>query len=243
MILNALKAEFLKMRGSLIWPILIAAPAGLGLLSALAMLSANGTPSWDSIFTSFTLPLWSMFLLPMSIIAFTAFNAQIDHVSGAFEHLLALPLPRWLVFFAKIIISCFAVSLISFLMPVFIWLGVNLGAVIASKQISGQIDLIKIAQLTSFLAVGALPLAVIQIWCGLRFKSFLPAIGLGIIGVLITLAILISGTNKADWFPYAQPFLVIMKPDEAALRAIITLITAIAITPLALTHLSRREQG
>lgn len=239
--IRALTSELLKIKGSKFLPLLSAAPIGLGALVGLAMLSAAKTPSWRAIFNDFTLPLWCLFLLPMSVVTFTALLAQIDHNSRAFEHLLSLPVPRWWVFLSKIIIACGAVFLMSFMMLILISSSATSTAWITGKNIPGSLEGITVLKTTSLIAASALPLTILQMWVGLRFKSFIIPMGFGIIGILITLAIALTGTGKADWAPHAQPFLILTKPDISLARAQISCFIALIIMLAAIANLSKRE--
>jgi len=239
--INALKAELCKLRGSWLIPLAVAGPIGLGIMAGLAMMNTNKTLEWDPLFNSFILPLWCLFLLPMSVVAFTALLVQFEHNSRAFEHLLALPASRWSIFLSKIIIAVIAVFLMNWLMPLFVWACTSLVAGIMGKQIPGQIDYVGMIKMTNFVASGALPLTILQMWIGLRFRSFVVPISVGIIGVLVTIAIALTGTTKADWAPYAQPFLILTRPDLAVIRVQVASLFAVTMIPFALIHLSFRE--
>ncbi|MFK8053450.1 MAG: ABC transporter permease [Woeseiaceae bacterium] len=239
--IKTLKAELIKLRGSWLLPLAVAGPVGLGMLAGLAIFSANKTPGWEALLNSLILPLWSLFLLPMLVVAFTALLVQLEHSSRAFEHLLALPTSRWSIFSAKILLAISAVYLMSWLMPLVVWASASCVAAIMGKQIPGQFDVASIMKVTTLVASGALPLTVLQMWIGLRFRSFVVPISIGIVGVLITLAIALTGTTKADWAPYAQPFLIVTRPEAAFVRVQLATSIAVILIPFTLIHLSRRE--
>lgn len=231
-------AELQKLKGSLALLVAIAAPSLPGLLVFISLLSNDRAASWRDSFR-FALPLWALFLAPMVIAAFAALTAQIEHGGKGWDHLLALPIARWRIFAAKIGVMFTAVVLMTILVLFFVvcgtWLGGAMGQGVPTEAFPwarlGNQVMLMIASMTTLVAI--------QQWIALRFANFVVPLVVGIGGTLVALAVMMTGTQQADWFPWVLPFKALIAPTPeryavAGLTAGLALL--VAMVPLLAKH-------
>jgi len=222
--------ELQKLRGSLALLVAIAAPALPGLLVMLALLSNDRAASWTDTYR-FALPLWSLFLAPMVIAAFTALAAQIEHRGHGWDHLLALPIARWRIFAAKIVVTFAAVLAMTVLVLGFASLGTLLGGAMGPGVPEEAFPWAKLVQQGALMTASMTTLVAIQLWVALRFANFIVPLVVGIGGTLVALAVMITRTQQAEWFPWVLPFntLVAPTPERYALAGLFIGIAILAI--------------
>lgn len=205
--------EFRKVGGSLALLPALAAPALPGLLAALSLLANDRPASWASIYTQFVLPIWGLFLLPMVLAAFLTLVAQVEHRARGWDHLLALPIARWQVFAAKAIVAVAGLVAITLLVLAFTWAGAMLGGAIGDNRPRGPLPWRLLAETVPLLLASTLALLAIQLWAALRWGNFVVPLLIGIGGTLVALAVAMTGTGQADWFPWVLPFRVLTAPE------------------------------
>ncbi|ESQ82618.1 ABC transporter permease [Asticcacaulis benevestitus] len=208
-----LQVEIRKLNGSLALLLAVLAPALPGLLAGLSLISADRAPQWGSIFTSFVLPIWSLFLLPMVVAAFTTLVGQIEYRARGWDHLLALPIARWKLFLAKAIVVLAATATMTLLVLLFAWVGASIGGAISGHAPLGALPWAKLARTVLLLLAGTTMLVVIQLWAALRFASFVIPLVVGICGTLVAMAVAMTRTDQAAWFPWVLPLKILSAPD------------------------------
>lgn len=209
---RALAAEALKLPGSLALMSCVAAPLMLGVLCFLATLGGADL-SWGSLIGSLALALWAVFLFPMAIAAFATSLAQLEHADRNWTYLLALPVPRWVIYASKLILVVVGAAAMATLATVLSVLGGAAGGLVATMP-DGPLPLGGIVRMSSTILLAALFLSVLQTWAALRLRSFVASIGVGMVGVLASLTVLMSGTSKLDWFPWVYPMIAVTRPDQ-----------------------------
>lgn len=221
--------ELQKLRGSLALLVAVAAPALPGLLVMLALVSNDRPATWTDTYR-FALPLWALFLAPMVVAAFTALTAQIEHRGHGWDHLLALPIARWQIFAAKIVVTLAAVVLMTVLVLAFASLGTLLGGAMGTGVPEETFPWAKLAQQGMLMTASMITLVAIQLWVALRFASFVVPLVVGIGGTLVALAVMMTRTEQAEWFPWVLPFntLVAPAPERYAMIGLFTGLTILA---------------
>ena len=232
-----LRVEIRKLGGSLALLLAVAAPALPGALAALALVSTRKSPQWESTLTGFVLPLWALFLMPMVVAAFTTLVA---HRVRGWDHLLALPIPRARVFAAKAIVVLAATVGMTLLALVSTWIGASVGGAIGGHAPLGNIPWGKLARLVPMLLAASVALVAIQLWVALRFASFVVPLAVGIGGTLVALAVAMTRTVQADWFPWVLPLKVLTAPDPMPF-AIAGGVGGLVVLALMIADLSRRD--
>jgi hypothetical protein len=238
--LSALIAETIKLRRSLVLLLCAAAPAMVALLGAMILLDRAGPVTW-SAYAGNLAGLWAFFMLPMTVTALTILVAQLEHGPRFWNHLLALPVPRWRLFAAKAAIVLLLVAAMSLLLWVLILLSALLAdALKAGPQLEGSFDALGTLKLLATMFVGALLLVAIQLWAALRFRSFVPPLILGIGGTFVAVAA--SGARLGAWFPWLLPTNALATaPGRASLAIGLGCWGGLLLLAAMLWSLSRRE--
>lgn len=196
-------AETLKLRRSLALLLCAAAPIMVAFLGAMILLDRAGPMAW-SAYAGNLAALWAFFMLPMTVTALTVLMAQLEHGPRFWNHLLALPVPRWQIFLAKaavVLLLVVAMSLALWaLIPLSGWLA---DALKAGEQLTGAYDGAGTLRLLATMFTGALLLVALQLWTALRFRSFVPPLVLGIGGTFVAVAA--TGAKLGAFFPWLLP--------------------------------------
>ncbi len=112
-IVNVLSAEFYKTKRSLAKRLLLLFPFIFTLIIYVYFYFKAGTMSsnpWMIVGGQVVFPLYSFFY-PL-IVAFVAFSFyNIEYKNLGIKHLLTLPVPKWYIYFAKLLVICFFVTL------------------------------------------------------------------------------------------------------------------------------------
>lgn len=230
--------ELRKLKGSLALLVAVAAPALPGLLLMLALPSNGSAAKWGDTF-QFALPLWALFLAPMVIAAFTALTAQIEHRGHGWDHLLALPIARWRIFAAKIVVTFGAVVVMTVLVLSFASLGTLMGGAMGPGIPKEAFPWATLLKQGALMTASMTTLIAIQLWVALRFANFVVPLVVGIGGTLVALGVMITRTNKAEWFPWVLPFNTLVTPTPgqyAIVGSIVGLAILAAMVPLLARH-------
>ena len=180
--LAVLSVEIRKLNRSLALLLAAAAPALIAIFAFAMMLRSRQPSEWDMWIGS-GLAIWAYFLMPMCVTALTALIAQMEHAPRSWDHLRALPVPRWTLYASKAICVIGLVLVMSAAV-----LGMTVGAVVLGGMVKpevaavGRLDLAGYAWTLIRIAVAAVLMIAIQFWTAIRFASFVPGLVLGIGG-------------------------------------------------------------
>ena len=238
--ISLVRTEIRKLNGSLALVLAVVAPAFPALLVTLSVATTDKSSQWASIFNSFMLPLWALFLMPMIVAAFTTLLAQIEYQARGWDHLLSLPIPQWQVFLAKAVVVVIALVGMTLLALIFTWAGAWLGGAIGNHPPTGAIPFERLAVVSAFLLAGALLFVALQTWVAFRFSSFVVSLSFGIGGTMVALAVAMTGTTKADWFPWVLPMKILTVPDPSRI-ALIGGLGGLVVLIVMIIDLSRRS--
>ena len=94
----------------------------------------------------------------------------------------------------------------------------------------------------------AIPLLVlVYIWLlrrkkklALRYASFVVPLAFGIGGSMVALAVAMTGTAQADWFPWVMPMKILTQQNPAQI-GLIGGVSGLAVLTLMIVDLSRRS--
>lgn len=214
MIQRLIVAEIRKLRGSLALALFFIAPGLFGLLGFIAPFDMERPLLWGEIFGMMTLPLWTAFVLPMSAAALAALFGQIEYRGRAWDHLLSLPIARWKIYAAKAVVMSAMLTIMTAMAFLFAAAGASLSGVIVDLSPVGDFGARTLSVAIANITGSALFLTAILTWAALRFSSFLVPLALGIGGTLVSVAMLMLQTDKADWFPWILPTLTGRYPNE-----------------------------
>ena len=232
--------EARKLNRSLAALLAAAAPSLIAIFTFFNLLRGKAPQPWDMWMVS-AAGIWAFFMLPMSVTALTALVAHMEHGPRSWDHLRALPLPRWRLYAAKMVCVLALVALMSAAVLAMTWGAVTLGAAIKpAVQPVGDFDLTRYAAIFGRMYGAALLMIAIQLWVALRWASFVPALAVGIGGTFFS--VVATSAKQGVFFPWQMP--VNMLATEAW-RVQTALGLGLGLGALAmvagLAHLGRRE--
>lgn len=177
-----LAVEVYKLRRSLALLLAAIAPLLIAVFVFFNLLRLQKPMSWVMALQS-SAAIWAYFMLPMSATALTALVAHTEHGPRTWDHLRALPIPRWHLFAGK------AVCMIGLMFAMSLWLALVTTMSVAAADwwktgmaVSGSPEVIAYLILLCRILVAAWLLIALQLWVALRFSSFVPALAVGIGG-------------------------------------------------------------
>jgi ABC-2 type transport system permease protein len=238
--LAVLSVEIRKLNRSLAAVLAVAAPSLIAIFAFFNLLRADKAPPW-AMFLQASTGIWAYFMLPMSVTALTALVAHMEHGPRSWDHLRALPIPRWRIYAAKaicVVALIFTMTLLNLLLT---WIALSAaGAIKPAVALTGTPDLARLLLLNLKVVVAATLLIAIQLWTALRFASFVPALALGIGGTFFS--VVATSAKQGVFFPWQMPVNMLAtqawRVDTAlALGGGLGLIALIVV----IAHLARRE--
>jgi lantibiotic transport system permease protein len=238
--LAVLSVELRKLNRSLAALLALAAPSLGPLLAFFVVLRGTRAGTWD-MFLNGSTTAWAIFMLPMSVTALTALVAHMEHAPRAWDHLRALPAPRWRLYAAKALCVIALVIVMTGLNLLLTWAAVALAALLKPVLTPvGAPDLAKLALTNARVVAAATLMTAIQLWTALRFASFIPALALGVGGTFFS--VMATSAKPGVFFPWQMP--VNMLSREAwRVDTALALGGGLGVVALvlAVTHLARRE--
>lgn len=200
---TALAVEAYKLRRSLALLLAAIAPLLIAVFMFFNVLRMKQPMSWDIALKS-SAGIWAFFMLPMGVTALTALVAQAEHGPRSWDHLRALPLPRWHLYAAKALCVLAVVAAMS------AWLGAaSVGAVQLAGwwkpalAATGTPDFAGFALMLARIFAAAWLLVAVQLWIALRYASFVPALATGIGGTFF--AVVATSAKAGMFLPWQIP--------------------------------------
>ena len=200
--LRLVEVEFRKLRGSLVLLLIALPPLLPGLLIALAIASHDGPAQWDQMLDQLTLPLWAMFLNPTLLATLATLMGDIEYRNNGWDFTLTQPHSRWSIFLAKLMVI---VPLHAIMIAIAVGFAIAMAGAVGSitgNFPTGDLSLHENAMFVVRMTAGSFGILALQFWVALRWRNFLLPLSLGIGGTLVALAVLLTGTRDADWFPW-----------------------------------------
>ena len=232
--------EARKLNRSLAALLAIAAPSLIAIFGFFMVLRAEKASPWDMWMMN-AAGVWAFFMMPMSVTALAALVAHMEHGPRSWDHLRALPLPRWRLYAAKAVCVLLVVALMSAAVIAFSWAGVSLaGAIKPEAAPTGVFDLAAYARLMGMMFLAGLLLIAIQLWTALRFASFVPGLVLGIAGTFF--AVVATSAKQGVFLPWQMP-VNMLASEPWRVNTALGLGCGLGLVALVLMtiHLSRRE--
>jgi hypothetical protein len=238
--LAVLSVEVRKLNRSLAAVLAVAAPALIAVLLFFVVLRGSRVAPWNMFLESSTMA-WAFFMLPMSVTALTALVAHMEHAPRAWDHLRALPTPRWKIYAAKAICVIALVTVMSGLNLLLTWGSISAAVMIKPAVTpSGTLDVAKLLIMNLKVVAAATLMIAIQLWTALRFASFVPSLALGIGGTFFS--VVATSAKQGVFFPWQMPVNMLAKEvwrGETALA--LGGGFGVVVLVLAVLHLARRE--
>lgn len=237
---TALAVEAHKLRRSLALLLAAIAPLLIAAFIFFNLLRLKQAMPWAMALQSST-AIWAFFMLPMSVTALTALVAHAEHGPRSWDHLLALPLPRWHLYAAKAVCVLGVVAAMSLWLAILTLLAVDLvGTIKPAVAATGPLDTLAYLQMLGRVFLSAWLLVAVQLWIALRCASFVPALAVGIGGTFF--AVVATSAKIGVVLPWQIPVNQLASdPARAQFALLLGMIGGcIALTAM-LLHLGRRE--
>lgn len=238
--LAVLSVEVRKLNRSLALLLSAAAPTLIAVF-AFAMVLRSEKPSEWSMWIGSATAIWAYFMLPMCVTALTALVAHMEHGPRSWDHLRALPVPRWTLYASKAVCVIGLVGIMSAAV-----LAMTVGAVVVGGFVKpeaaavGRLDLPAHAWILAKMTAAAVLMIALQFWTAIRFASFVPGLVLGIGGTFF--AVVATSAKQGVFMPWQMPVNILA---TEAWRAQTALMLGgglgMVVLAAAVIHLARRE--
>jgi len=238
--LAPLFVEARKLNRSLAALLAVAAPSLIAIFLFFMVLRGKAPMPWG-MWTMNAAGVWAFFMLPMSVTALTALAAHMEHGPKSWDHLRALPLPRWRLYAAKVVCVLAVVAVMSAAVLAMTWGAVTLAAAIKPRLTpTGPFELALYAGLFGRIYLAAVLMIAIQLWVALRYASFVPALAVGIGGTFFS--VVATSAKQGVFFPWQMPVNMLATEAWRVQTALgLGLGLGMVVMVGALAHLSRRE--
>lgn len=244
MFLRLLKAELAKIRNPMTLLTLVGGPAAVCLLLFLGVSIRSQAGDWND-YIGRMLMFWAFFIFPLALTAFAAFYAQVEHRARAWDHILALPVPKWRVFVVKAFVLTAATAVMHALFVVLAPAAAALGGLVAPQgPLTGALTLGPLLLLLAAAGAASLLMIAIQLWLSLRFLNFAAPIMVGFGAFTATLAAGFWGyVEYTRYFPWGVAYGLTSVADasERALLVWYGGLGGLLVFAAMVAHMSRRE--
>jgi ABC-2 type transport system permease protein len=220
----------LALRAALLLPI-----GGVAMTTVVNLSRARGSEfvldhpnGWETLMLDQTLVLWCFVMLPLFVSLETALLAGIEHREGNWKQLFALPIPRWTIYTAKLLVAFGLVCLTSLELAAGIGLqGWILLKIRPDLGLTHPIPWDLIFWRTFVILPNVLLMLAVQTWVAIRWRSFTVPMGVGIGCTAVTIMLLRTlknaastpyGPTLASFFPWSSPYVMISPAATAGLR-------------------------
>ena len=237
---TALAVEAHKLRRSLALLLAAIAPLLIAAFIFFNLLRLKQAMPWAMALQSST-AIWAFFMLPMSVTALTALVAHAEHGPRSWDHLLALPLPRWHLYAAKAVCVLGVVAAMSLWLAILTLLAVDLvGTIKPAVAATGPLDTLAYLQMLGRVFLSAWLLVAVHLWIALRCASFVPALAVGIGGTFF--AVVATSAKIGVVLPWQIPVNQLASdPARAQLALLLGCIGGCIAFAAMLRHLGQRE--
>ena len=238
--LRVLTVELRKLNRSLAAALAVAAPGLIAVFTFFNMLRGETAQPWDMWMIS-AAGIWAFFMLPMSVTALTALVAHMEHGPRTWDHLRALPLPRWTIYAAKALSVFLVLALMSVGVFAFTWVAVKLAVLIKPELApTGLFDTAAYLTALGRMYLAATLVVVVQLWIALRWSSFVPGLVVGIGGTFF--AVVATAARVGVFLPWQMPVNMLATEGWRMQTALgLGFGGGLVLLALMLWHLSRRE--
>ncbi|MGB3466588.1 MAG: ABC transporter permease [Cyclobacteriaceae bacterium] len=211
--IDSIKNEMLKLKGTFaLWLSIISALfipfifLIYYLLKHQSLIPAEGINPWEKFLVDQIMSAVP-FLIPFFIILITSLIIQVEHKPSAMKYLFSLPIPKWSVYFGKLLVSVGLILLTYILFFLAMLLVGNIVGFVHQELNFHDFPPTyqKSLQLLfrSFIAI--LGMVGIQFLLSFRIKNFIVPLGIGM--VLVITGLIVYKAEESFYFPYTYNML------------------------------------
>jgi ABC-2 type transport system permease protein len=187
--------------------------------------------------------MWALLLLPLFITLEMGLLGALEHNNKTWKQLYALPLPRWSIYAAKQIIGMGVIG-VSMAALAGMTLGVGLIGRVFLPELGfdAPIPWGTLAQNIGLSFVAAWLVISIQLWVSLRWSSFVWAMSVGVVAMVI--GVVVFGSKWDKFFPWTIPGVVstgLINAQPYATALVIGLIGGIVVACIGGWEASRHD--
>lgn len=190
-LLRALHAELLKLKRTLAFRIIFVLPLLIGLLQFFLIVRTKPYPRgfnlWQTHPTN-SFEIWAVFMMPLMIALVTALLNGIEHSDKQWKHLFALPVPRYTVYFAKLIVAqglvLTSTAILGVVTAIVGVAGMYLRPELAN---AGPVPYMWLGKYVVLVWLASWLIIAIHMWISIRWPGFPIALGAGIGGTFFAL--------------------------------------------------------
>lgn len=202
-------SELLKLRRTLTFWMVLLAPlvimifnTGMWLVQDMNNYS-DGENIWLHFFGNVQ-TFWIVLMLPLFIALETALLASVEHSSGQWKHLYALPVPRGMHYSAKWVVGGLVVALASGMLLGETYLaGVALDLVTDNYPfMQSAMPILPMSKIVFTAGVSSLLMVSIHTWISQHFHNFTVNIGIGMAAAIANIMLIQSDKPWAVFFPW-----------------------------------------
>lgn len=206
-LVRALHAELLKLKRTLTFRVIFVLPLLIALLQFLVILRtktyARGFNLWQTHPTN-SFQIWAVFMMPLLIALVTALLNGIEHSDKQWKHLFALPVPRYSVYFAKLIVAQGLILMSTLVLGVMTVIVGVAGTYLRPELASaGPVPYVWLARQVAFVWLASWLIIAIHTWISMRWSGFPIALGAGIGGTFF--ALFAASASLGKYYPWLLP--------------------------------------
>ena len=206
-LVRTLHAELLKLKRTLAFRVIFVLPLLIALLQFLVILRtktyARGFKLWQTHPTN-SFQIWAVFMMPLLIALVTALLNGIEHSDKQWKHLFALPVPRYTVYFAKLIVAQGLILTSTLVLTVFTVI-VGVAGMYLRPELAnaGPVPYLWLAKQAAFVWLASWLIIAIHTWISMRWSGFPIALGAGIGGTFF--ALFAASASVGKYYPWLLP--------------------------------------
>lgn len=207
---RALVSEVLKLRRTLALWLVVLIPVPIPLLYLVnyalrgqQILGPMGVNPWLWM-TQNVFILWVVLMQPLFVALEMALLGGVEHAEKSWRHLFALPVPRWSLYVAKLLVGLALVGV-----TLLVLLGWDLLAGLTLRTINPGIGFEtavpweRIATFALRIYLASFMMVALQLWISVRWPSFALSLGVGIVAAF--LGLIASNTELWRIYPWSWP--------------------------------------
>lgn len=215
---RTLRAEILKLRRTRAVWLALGAPLAVVALYVLLILTGGADPvriGWDGT-ASALLVLWAMLMLPLYAALLAAFINGVDHGARGWKHLFALPVPRWSIHGAKLVVALALAALSSLVLAAGVIVMIAaLKATGSGAPEAGAVPYRLVIEGAARTYVGALFVLAVHHAFSLRVRGFEWPLGIGIVATIFATQA-VGSPDYWPFLPWTYPAVTVGVDDPSA---------------------------